>query len=104
MKRAWAKVGVVLAHLVASAAYAGNCIEPAPFTDIPSGAHATREQMLAAQRGLKSYDVAVRAYTDCLQQSGDTSNKANQTVDKLHQLADRFNEELQAFKKANGAT
>jgi hypothetical protein len=98
-------VGVaVLMQCAVSAALANNCAEPMPFTEIPNGAHATREQMLAAQRSMKSYDNAVKTYTDCLHDAGDTSNKADQAVDTLQKLAARFNQELQAFKQHNGAS
>jgi hypothetical protein len=95
---------VVLAQFAALAAYASNCTEPEPFTDIPSGAQATREQMLSAQRAMKSYDNAVKAYTDCLHDAGDSSGKINQAVDRLQKLAERFNDELRLFKQRNGAT
>jgi hypothetical protein len=95
---------VVFAQFAASAAYAALCTEPVPFTDIPSGAQATRDQMLSAQRGMKAYDIAVKAYTDCLHDAGESSDKINQAVDRLHKLADRFNDELHAFKQHNGAS
>ena len=96
--------GVVLfAQLAAAPAFAGNCSEPAAVTDIPSGASATREQMLSAQRAMKAYDNAVKAYSDCLHDAGDTSNKANLAVDRLAHMAERFNIELHAFKERNGA-
>jgi len=98
-------VGVAaLVQWVASAAYASSCAEPTPFTSIPDGAHATREEMLSAQRSMKGYDNAVKAYADCLRDAGDTSNKADMAVDKLQKLAGRFNQELQAFKQHNGAS
>jgi hypothetical protein len=96
--------GVLLfAQLAAAPVLAGGCSEPAAFSDIPSGASATREQMLSAQRAMKAYDNAVKAYSDCLHDAGDTSNKANLAVDRLAHLAERFNTELHAFKERNGA-
>jgi hypothetical protein len=79
---------------------------------IPSGSAATRAEMVAAQKAVKAYDIAVRAYADCLQQenavAGDQSKLAEEydrrtdaEVDKLQRLADRFNNELRAFKARN---
>jgi hypothetical protein len=95
---------VLMVQFAAAVAYADGCTEPVAFTDIPSGASATREQMLAAQRGMKAYDLAVKAYSDCLRDAGDTSNRANVAVDRLERMAARFNVELKAFKERNGAT
>jgi hypothetical protein len=94
---------VLLAQFAAVPAMAGSCTEPAAFTDIPSGARATREQMLTAQRSMKVYDNAVKAYSDCLHDAGDTSNRANLAIDRLARLAERFNVELHTFKERNGA-
>lgn len=93
---------VLLAQFAVLPALAG-CTEPVPTAEIPNGAKATREEMLAAQRAMKAYDNAVKAYTDCLQADGDTSNRANVAVDKLQKLAEKFNVELHAFKEHNGA-
>ena len=104
MKILFLPVAVLVAQLAASQALAGNCVEPAPYTDIPSGAKASRDEMLSAQRAMKVYDNAVKAYSDCLHDEGDTTNKANVAVDRLQHLADRFNTELHAFKERNGAS
>ena len=53
---------------------------------------------------MKAYDVAVKDYMQCLQQAGESSSKGNDAVDKLQKVADRFNQELRAFKEKNGAT
>jgi hypothetical protein len=95
---------VLVAQLAISEALAGSCVEPAPYTDIPSGAKASRDEMLSAQRAMKSYDNAVKAYSDCLHEEGDTTNKVNVAVDRLQHLAERFNTELHAFKERNRAS
>jgi hypothetical protein len=94
---------VLVSGLAAGSAFAG-CTEPAGINDVPKGASASRDDMLAAQRAVKAYDTAVKEYTECLQQSGDTSSKGNEAIDKLQKVADRFNQELRAFKEKNGAT
>jgi hypothetical protein len=97
--------GVLLAaQLAAAPAFSsGLCEEPSNVADIPSGASATRDQMLSAQRAIKAYDNAVKAYSECLHQSGDTSPKASLAAQRLQEVADRFNSELRTFKQRNGA-
>src|SRR5579862_2126230 len=104
MRRLVITGAVLMAQFGAVSAYAGSCSEPPAFTDIPSGASATREQMLQAQRAMKAYDLAVKAYSDCLRDAGDTTNRANLAVDRLGKMAERFNAELHAFKEKNGAS
>ena len=95
--------GLAIAALTTGQAFAG-CSEPAAVTDLPNGATASRDDMLAAQRAIRAYDTAVRQYTSCLQQTGDTTSKGNDAVDRLERVAARFNEELKAFKEKNSAT
>lgn len=94
-----------------------DCTPPdASAIAIPDGAKASRDQMIAAQRAVKGSDTAVKAYGDCLQQQldaqvaagGDKQHMAvvcdkmnNTEVDELQKLADKFNEELRAFKARN---
>jgi hypothetical protein len=96
--------GVVLLTQFGVVPALAGCSEPMAFTEIPNGAKATREEMLSAQRAMKAYDNAVKAFTDCLNQEGDTSNRANLAVDKLQKLAEKFNVELHSFKERNGAS
>jgi hypothetical protein len=91
-----------------------DCTEPDESkVVIPSGAQATRDEMVAAQTAVKAFDTAVAAYSDCLKQDEDTKVAAggdkakvhaeavklnNEAVMKLQLIADKFNEELRAFK------
>ncbi len=78
-----------------------------------SGAQATKDEMIAAQTQVKAFDTAVAAYSDCLKQDEDAKIAAggdkakvhaelvklnNEAVLKLQLIADKFNEELRAFK------
>jgi len=105
----------VLGLLVAGRVWA-ECPEPDGSIQIPSGAAATRDEMVAAQKAVKAYDIAVRAYTACLEReeqsrasSGvDRARLAEEygrrndiETDKLEKLADKFNAELRAFKARN---
>jgi hypothetical protein len=94
---------VLVAWLAAPTAFA-SCSAPEGITDLPKGASASREEMLAAQRAIKSYDTAVRAYVDCLGQAGESSLKGEALLDQLQKTVERFNRELRAFKEKNGAS
>ena len=79
-----------------------NCVEPTPPGDPPSGATATRQEMLAAQSAIKVYDVAVGAFAECIKTSGGPASKADDAVRSVEKIAARFNAELRAFKQRNG--
>lgn len=102
MKSIMSKSLLVVALLAAGPVFAG-CSEPAAIADVPNGSTASRDDMLAAQRAIKAYDTAVKAFTDCLAQSGDSASKGNDAVDKLQKVAAQFNAQLKVFKEKNGA-
>ena len=105
MKRVWLASVLVAAQFAAQAACADTCVEPPAFADqIPNGASATRDTVLAAQRAIKAYDIAVKAFADCLRDSGDNSNRGNSAVQSREKLAERFNDQLKVFKGRNGAS
>jgi hypothetical protein len=81
-----------------------DCVAPTPPGDPPSGATATREQMLAAQSAIKGYDVAVAAFSECVSKDGRPGLKADadEAVRGVERIAARFNAELRAFKQRNG--
>lgn len=106
---------LLLGALAASSAFA-DCAPPDNAVQIPNGSAATRDEMVAAQKAVRAYNDAVKAYADCLQQEQDTKIAAggdkakltveyaklnNAEVDKLQKVADKFNEELRAFKAKN---
>jgi hypothetical protein len=104
---------VLLAALAATSALA-DCQAPEGTVQIPNGAAATRDEMVAAQKAVKAYDNAVRAYSACLEQeqhakvgadrgvlADEYSRRSEAEVDKLEKLADKFNVELRAFKARN---
>jgi len=111
----------ILGVLAAGSAYA-DCPKPDSSVNIPSGASATKDEMIAAQRALKAYDASVKSFGDCLQQeqaakiaaAGDKASKSdkdkinaeyakrvNDEIDKDQKLADKFNTELKAYKAKN---
>jgi hypothetical protein len=95
------------------------CGAPAAPSDVPDGATATREQMVAAHATVKAFDEATTIYTQCLDttayQAGvqfkavATSADAaavsalqiqlhNAAIDRDQALANRFNVQLRRFK------
>ena len=105
----------MFAMLAAARAHA-DCPVPDSAVLIPDGNTATRDEMIAAQKAIKTFDAAVKAYADCMQQEEDAkvaagADKAktnaqyakltNAQVDKLQAIADKFNIELRAFKAKN---
>jgi hypothetical protein len=98
--KAFLLVGIAtLTPFSAWAACQAPAVPPAP----PSGATATREQMLAAQTAAKQYDAAVVAFSDCVRKSGGGETQIEAAIEQLEKHAERFNAELRAFKQANGA-
>jgi len=109
----------LLAGLAATAAQA-TCIYPRPPENIPDGATATYEQMVAAQTAVKQFDADIAAYNSCLSMelqallaSGEVDDvrraeleamqvkKNNAAVDEAQAVADRFNEQLRVYKERN---
>ena len=117
MKKAILSIVSVFAALAAMAAQA-TCIYPRPPEDIPDGATATYEQMVAAQRAVKQFDADITAYTACLTMELEAlradpevdearkaefevmqAKKNNAAVDEAQSVADRFNEQLRVYKE-----
>jgi hypothetical protein len=71
--------------------------------EVPSGATASRDGMLAAQKAVKAYDVAIQGYLNCLHNIGGSSLDQDAALRTLRAVADRFNQELRTFKEKNGA-
>jgi len=94
-----AAAGCVIVGLAAPQAFA-DCGSPPgdAAAQVPDGTSATRDQMVAAQKAVKAYDTAVRQYTQCLEQEGESGAKETQVLAKDQQLADRFNTELHAYE------
>ena len=110
---------LLLTGLAATAAQA-TCIYPRPPENIPDGATATYEEMVAAQTAVKQFDADIAAYNTCLAMelqallaSGaiDDARRAeleamqvkknNAAVDEAQAVADRFNEQLRVYKEKN---
>ena len=109
----------LLAGLAATTAGA-TCIYPRPPENIPDGATATYEEMVAAQTAVRQFDADIAAYNACLAMelqalldSGGIDDarraeleamqvkKNNAAVDEAQAVADRFNEQLRVYKERN---
>jgi hypothetical protein len=107
-----------LAALTAGPAYA-DCPYPAAPAKIPDGATAAMEDMLAGQKAVQAYDKAINEYVACIdkelkdsvakggdklkpEQKADMekveAQKHNAAIDQEQSVADRFNEQVKAFK------
>ena len=106
--------------LLAAGAAQAACIYPRAPENIPDGRTATFDQMVAAQKAVKQFDADIAAYNACLTMELealmadpgiDEARKAelaemqvkknNAAVDEAQSVADRFNEQLRAYKEAN---
>jgi len=79
-----------------------ECVAPSPPAEPPNGATATREEMVAAQAAIKSYDAAAAQYSECVRKDGGNPVKAGETIRAVERLAAQFNAELRVFKQRNG--
>ena len=99
--------------LMTTPAHATDCPEPpqAP-PDLPDGETAGRDDMLDAQRAVKSHSTEVNAYLDCLDTNRDMIfqllDKDQQarwiedyqnTVDRLRTLEEGYNIQVRAFNR-----
>jgi len=108
---------ICLLGLGVAAPVFADCTAPDAKVQIPNGTEATRDEMIAAQKAVRAFDTAVKAYSECLQQEQDAKIAAggdkqklakqyadlnNAQVDKVQQVADKFNVELKSFKAKSG--
>jgi hypothetical protein len=97
-------LGGLMAGFLALPAAAEDCTLPEVPTHIPNGTTATREDMLAAIQALKAFEAGVKAFQECANRSNDAAqmHRADKAVDSVRFIADKFNYELQAFKRRSG--
>jgi hypothetical protein len=82
---------------------AADCPAPSVQVQIPSGATATRDDMVAAQKAVKAFDNAVKEYSGCLTREAVAGSDRLESVevDRLKTIAAKFNNELKIFKEKN---
>jgi hypothetical protein len=101
-----------------------DCPYPAPPDKIPDGNTASLAEMMAVKKQVSDYDAAIGVYLDCIKKDTDDaiarggdkmsdkqkedlehmeSSRHNAAVAKLQDIADRFNEQVRAYKAKNAA-
>jgi hypothetical protein len=108
----------VIAGLCSTAAFA-DCPYPSGPKSIPDGNKATLDEMLDMKKAVKKYDDDTSTYLTCIQQEHDASvaalgdkvtakqkadldrvetDRHNAAVAQLQGVADKFNEQVRAYK------
>ena len=111
--------GLMLAGLLTIGAANAECIYPKAPSDMPNGAKATEDEMVAGMKAVKEYNTQVSAYLSCLDMQMDSdiaaagtdakpeqvaqikainAKRHNAAVDELEAHAARFNEQVKAYK------
>ena len=111
----------VVASLVAAQAYA-DCPYPIGPKKVPDGTTATMDEMMATKKAIKEFDDATNTYLTCIQREHDEALNAlgpkvtdkqkadldrveldrhNAAVAQVQGIADRFNEQVRAYKAKN---
>jgi hypothetical protein len=96
----WGISVIVVLQASAAATVCKTPEENAPA--VPKGETASREEMVAAQAAMKTYNAAVVQYTLCVQKAGGSETELNRIVNQLEKLAVRFNAELRKYKQKAG--
>jgi hypothetical protein len=118
--KAW--IPLLLTMALGYAAHADDCTYPRSPDAIPDGNTATKEQMIASKNDVSRYNTEMTAYVDCISHEIDAAKpkdasklskseqakidgqikfltqKHDAAVDELHAVANRFNDQLKAYK------
>jgi len=114
---------LILAGGFAAAQANAGCDYPTAPGKFPDGSVAAKEEMLAAKNQVVQYNKDMETYLGCLQTELDAKlaadtkatpeqkaelarvhdEKHNAAVNELQSVADRFNEQLRAWKAKNAA-
>lgn len=118
------RLALLPALLVMGSAAHAACVYPQSPQNLPNGASATKEQMLAAQASIKEYSKSVQeVYLPCLEQEKTAAvatldqsdpefakkkasldevqaKKHNAALDELTAVAARWSEEIKAYNAA----
>ncbi|HET9863923.1 MAG TPA: hypothetical protein VFP37_10805 [Steroidobacteraceae bacterium] len=71
-----------------------GCEKPSSPTTIPDGKTASKEEMLAAKKAIDAFKLAMEEYMGCER----SNTKIESAHAELEKVADRFNEQVRAFK------
>ncbi|MEO0574482.1 MAG: hypothetical protein AAF004_03400 [Pseudomonadota bacterium] len=107
-------ISIAAGLLVAGGANAA-CEYPSRV-DIPNGSQASKEEMMAGQKAVKSYMASMNEYLDCIEIETEAAKSAdedaavtaerdallakryNAAVDEMETLAESFNVEVREYK------
>jgi hypothetical protein len=99
-----------------------DCTYPPPPAKLPDGNTATMQEMLDGKNAVTQYNKDINAYVACIKLEHETAvttagdkltpqqkadmekmevQKNNAAVDQLQTIADRFNEQVRAYKAKN---
>ena len=113
--RTISKLMVTIAISMISAVAFAACDYPKRI-DIPNGAEATKEEMIAGQRAIKTYMDAMNTYLDCIESETEAakspdespeitaerkallSKRHNAAIDEMETVAAEFNAQVRAYK------
>ena len=79
---------------VAAASPTFACDRPVAPTEIPDGATAAMDQMMAAKKAVDAFKTAMEEYLTCEK----SSSKLDAAQAELVKVADKFNAQVRAFK------
>jgi len=83
----------VLWAACAAPAFAG-CIKPSAPTSLPDGKTAAMDEMMAAKKAVDAFKKGMEEYMTCER----IAAKVNDAQAELEKVADRFNQQVRAFK------
>ncbi len=98
------------AAIVTSFPAFADCTLPPPPSKVPNGSTASEQEMLSAMNTLKEYNGDVDVYLKCLDYEVKQNRmsasvrdvKNNSAVSQLQVIADKFNQQVRAFKAKHG--
>jgi hypothetical protein len=87
-----------------------DCTLPPPPSKIPDGTTASEQDMISAMNTLKEYNGDVSVYLKCLDyevrqnrmSASIRDSRNNSAVTQLQTIADKFNQQVRAFKAKHG--
>src|SRR5262245_9072072 len=94
MEKAMKKYVSVAVVWAACAVPAFACDRPSAPTSIPDGSSASKEEMLTAKKAVDAFKSSVEEYVTCEK----SASKIDSISAELVKVADRFNEQVRAFK------
>lgn len=109
------KLLITVSLMAISAVAFGACDYPRRI-DIPNGAEASKDEMIAGQRAIKTYMDAMNTYLDCIEAETEAakspdespeitaerkallSKRHNAAIDEMETVAAEFNAQVRAYK------